>query len=91
MNKLISLKNAKVVQQKYVILGDSITDAGNVTKGITGGASIPSKGYASLLENKLVEKYGAGITFDNRGIGGQTVAQATEKVATEIIPNNYDL
>lgn len=76
---------------KYAILGDSITDAGNVTKGITGGASIPSKGYASLLKDKLVEKYGDGIIFGNRGTGGQTVAQATEKVATEIIPNKYDL
>jgi len=76
---------------RYAILGDSITDAGNVTKQITGGASIPSKGYASVLRDKLILKYGTGITFDNRGIAGQTVDQSVSRVATQIIPNNYDL
>jgi lysophospholipase L1-like esterase len=76
---------------KYAILGDSITDAGNVTQGITGGASSPSKGYASVLRDLVQAKYGTGITFDNRGVGGQTVAQAMARVDTQIIPNNYDL
>lgn len=75
---------------KYAILGDSITDAGNNT-GATGGASDPSKGYASVLRDKIQNKYGTGVTFDNRGIAGQLVSQAAARFDTDILPYDYDL
>jgi acyl-CoA thioesterase I len=75
----------------YAILGDSITDAGNVSKGVTGGASSPDKGYASLLFKDLKNKYGENIKFDNRGVGGNTVEQASLRLQKDISPYNYDL
>lgn len=75
----------------YAILGDSITDAGNVTEGVTGGASSPDKGYASLLYDRLKNQYKGTIKFDNRGVGGQTVEQASARVNDELLPYSYDL
>ena len=96
VNLYISLNSSfvgklKLDNVKYVILGDSITDCGNVTPGVTGGASSPDKGYASLLNGMLQEKYGQKIEFDNRGVGGETVEQARERVDNEILNRDYDL
>ena len=86
IEKMISKQTIKIA-----CLGDSITDCGNVTKGVTGGASSPDKGWFSLLTKYIQNTYSYNVHFTNRGIGGNTVEQAYERVKTQIIPFDYDL
>ena len=79
------------VSCKVACLGDSITDAGNVNSGVTGGASDPSKGWFRLLEKYIKNTYGYQIEFTNRGVGGHNVLQSYNRLKTDIIPYNYDL
>lgn len=85
IKKMISGATVKIAS-----LGDSITDCGNVTQGITGGASIPSKGWFPLVTQFLQGTY-ASVQATNRGVGGQSVEQAFARIATQIIPFDYDL
>lgn len=55
-----------------VALGDSLTE------GV--GASTPENGYVGVLERRL------GVTIVNRGISGNTTADALSRIDTEIIP-----
>lgn len=86
IEKMLSKQTIKVAS-----LGDSITDCGNVTEGVTGGASSPDKGWFSLLTNYIQNTYSYNVQFTNRGVGGNTVEQAYERVKTQIIPFDYDL
>lgn len=77
---------------KVTALGDSITDCGKVTSGVTGGASSPEKGWFSLLEKHMKDTYGYSlIDCTNRGVGGQRVSEAFKRIITEIIPFDYDI
>lgn len=76
---------------KVVGLGDSIMDCGNVTGGVTGGASNPNKGWFRLLENYIKNTYGYQVEFTNRSVGGETVLEGYNRVKKDIIPYNYDL
>lgn len=91
-NGYISRLIKKIIKQpvKIVGLGDSIMDCGNVTHGVTGGASAPSKGWFNLVTNYLQSKY-TNVLCTNRGVGGQTVLQAFERIKTQITPYDYDL
>ena len=55
--------------QKVVFIGDSITDSGRRD------ASAPyGNGYVSLVRAFVLGRYPElGLTFENRGIGGDTV------------------
>lgn len=85
---LLKFKSGKA---KYTILGDSITDTWCGGFKSSGGASDGAHGYPQILHAMLQEKYGKGVSFDNLGYGGNTLAEAASRVEIEIFTNNYDL
>ncbi len=60
-----------------VALGDSLT--------LGVGASTPDNGYLGVLERRL------GITIVNRGVSGNTTADALARIDTDIIPLHSDI
>jgi len=66
----------------WAAIGDSIT---------YGSAATNNYGYAYLVKDMLVNKFGSGISMTNRGHSGYKVSAIQPLLDSEIIPYNYDL
>jgi len=72
--------------QKIVFIGDSITDCGRRD------ASAPyGSGYVSLVRTFLIARYPKlGLTFENRGIGGDTVRHLEARWRVDVLDERPD-
>jgi lysophospholipase L1-like esterase len=72
--------------QKFLFIGDSITDCGRRDAFAPFG-----QGYMSLVRAFLLARYpDQGLTFENRGIGGNTVRHLAERWETDVIAEQPD-
>lgn len=72
--------------QKVLFIGDSITDCGRRDVNAPYG-----NGYVSLVRSLVVARYPElGLTFENRGIGGDTVRHLAERWEDDVIAEQPD-
>ncbi len=72
--------------QKIVFIGDSITDCGRRDANAPYG-----NGYMSLVRAFLIARYpGLGLSFENRGIGGDTVRHLEARWHADVLAERPD-
>lgn len=73
-------------EQKILFIGDSITDCGR-----RGEYAPYGNGYVSLVRALLLARYPAlELSFENRGIGGNTVRDLAERWERDVLRENPD-
>ena len=72
--------------QKIVLIGDSITDAD-----CRGSAAPYGNGYVSMVRSFLIARYPElGLTFVNKGIGGNTTRNLADRWEQDVIAERPD-
>jgi lysophospholipase L1-like esterase len=73
-------------QQRIVFIGDSITDCGR-----RAAAAPYGNGYVSMVRNLITARYAElGLTFLNRGVGGNTVRDLAARWEQDVIAERPD-
>ena len=74
------------LNQKIVLIGDSITDAGRTHEALPHG-----NGYVNLVRSFVIARYPQlHLTFVNKGIGGHTVRDLAERWQQDVIDERPD-